>query len=143
MYLETSVAIAAPAPTVWDVLTDIETWPQWTASTTRVRRLDGGPLRIGSRARLHQPRLLPAVWTVVDLTPTTFTWTAHTPGAATVAYHDLSPHPDGSTTVRLAIDQTGALAPLLTPLLGALTRRYLHLEAQGLKHRAEDLARSR
>ncbi|WP_245677200.1 SRPBCC family protein [Nocardia acidivorans] len=129
--------IAASAETVWQVLTDVESWPQWTASMTRVERLDSGPLAIGSRARIHQPRLLPVVWTVTALDPATgFTWAAGGPGLTTTASHDLTRH-DEHTSVRLAIDQTGLAAPILGGLMAGLTRRYLVMESQGLKSRAE------
>ena len=33
----------------WDVLTDLEAWPQWGPSVQRAELTDPGPLRLGSR----------------------------------------------------------------------------------------------
>lgn len=48
MQFEISMDIAAAPETVWAVLTGVERWPQWIASTTRVQRLDDGPFKVGS-----------------------------------------------------------------------------------------------
>ena len=108
-----------------------------TASINRVELLDGafGP---SSRARVHQPRLPAAVWTVTEFEENTgFTWESRSPGVTTVAGHHLSAKPDGTVTVRLSIDQTGPLAPVVSLLTGRLTRRYVTMEAHGLKNAAE------
>jgi len=57
-----SVDIAAPPPVVWAVMRDVERWPEWTTTVTRIERLDSGPLTVGSRLRIRQPKLLPADW---------------------------------------------------------------------------------
>ena len=64
MWFETSVDIAAPADVVWQTLTDVERWPTWTSSMSRVTPLDPGPLAIGHRVKIKQPSLPTAVWTV-------------------------------------------------------------------------------
>ena len=61
--------IDASADLVFAVLIDVERWPEWTPTVTRVERLDGSalPLAISSRIRIVQPKVPPAEWTVTAL----------------------------------------------------------------------------
>ncbi|MEU8341782.1 SRPBCC family protein [Spirillospora sp. NPDC048832] len=136
MHFETSVDIAASPETVWKLLTDVERWPEMTASIDRVELLDK-PFAVSSRARVHQPKIPAAVWTVTELTEgEAFTWESRSPGVTTTGVHALTRTPDG-VTVRLTLDQKGPLAPLFGLLTGRLTRRYVTMEADGLKAKAE------
>lgn len=136
MHFETSVDIAASPETVWKLLTDVERWPEMTASIDRVELLDK-PFAVSSRARVHQPKIPAAVWTVTELTEgEAFTWESRSPGVTTTGVHALTPTPDG-VTVRLTLDQKGPLASLFGLLTGRLTRRYVTMEADGLKAKAE------
>ncbi|GAA3016329.1 SRPBCC family protein [Actinokineospora globicatena] len=137
MRFGTRVDIAAPAARVWEVYRDIEWWPEWTASVTSITALGGGPLRVGSRARIRQPRLPTTVWTITEFEDgRSWTWVAGGPGARTVATHTVEPLGDGARAV-LTLEMTGPLGLVIAKLTAGLTDRYLALEAEGLKARAE------
>ncbi|GAB3956602.1 SRPBCC family protein [Micromonospora vulcania] len=138
MRFEADTEIAADAEQVWAVLVDVQRWPEWTASVSRAERAEPGPLAVGATARLTQPKLRPAVWRVTDLTEAReFAWVSDTPGVRTRGEHRLLPLPDGRTRVELAIVQSGPLAVPIGWLYGGLLRRYVRLEADGLKRRCE------
>ncbi|MCG5472885.1 SRPBCC family protein [Micromonospora sp. LAH09] len=138
MRFEADTEIAADVEQVWAVLVDVPRWPEWTASVSRAERGEPGPLAVGATARLTQPKLRPAVWRVTELTEgRDFAWVSHTPGVRTRGEHRLLPLPDGRTRVELAIAQSGPLAGVIGWLYGDLLRRYLRLEADGLRRRSE------
>jgi uncharacterized protein YndB with AHSA1/START domain len=131
------VDIAAPADRVWAIMLDGPSWPQWTPTVTEVRLLDPGPLAVGARALIRQPKLPPAVWRVTGLEPgRSFTWVTGGPGMGVVARHSVTPAATGCR-VQLSVENSGLLGALLNWLTGTLTQRYLALEAAGLKQRAE------
>ncbi|MEO8694478.1 MAG: SRPBCC family protein [Acidimicrobiales bacterium] len=141
MKREVSIDIDAEPQHVWDILTDVEHWPEWTSSVTDVVRLSPPPFKVGSRARIKQPRLKDTVWTVTALEPLVgFTWVARRPGVTTIALHRLEQRVPGTTTVTLGVRQRGVLAPLAWLLSVRMTRRYLELERHGLKARSEAVA---
>ncbi|WP_377640407.1 SRPBCC family protein [Oryzobacter terrae] len=138
MEQSTTVEVAAPPERVWEVLTDVERWSEWTSTVTSVRRLDEGDLRVGSRARIDQPRIPETEYEVTALDPgRSFTWVATGPGVVTTARHDAEPLPDGGTRVRLSVTQSGWLGSTMGRFYRGLTDRYLASEAQGLKARCE------
>jgi uncharacterized membrane protein len=137
MRFEDSAVIAAPASTVWEVYSDVERWPEWTASVTSVELLDPGPLRVGSRARIRQPRLPVAEWTVTEIDEgRSFTWVARGPGVRTTGTHRVEPDGAGARATAI-LEQGGPLGPVVGFLTRGLTKRYLAMEAAGLKARAE------
>ncbi|HEX6339056.1 MAG TPA: SRPBCC family protein [Jiangellaceae bacterium] len=139
MRFEASIEIAAPAERVFAVYSDVERWPEWTKSVTSVERLDDGPLRVGSRARIRQPRLPAAVWEVTELVPDrSFTWVARGPGVVSTGSHVVTPlGGDGRATATASLEQAGLLGPLMGTLTKRLTNEYLDIEVRGLKARCE------
>lgn len=138
MRFSTTIDIEAVPDRVWTVVCDVERWPEWTPSVTHIERLDAGPLAVGSRARVRQPRLAPAVWEVTALDEgRSFTWVTRAPGVLVSAYHGVAPRADGARAT-LTLEMSGPFGSLLAWLLRGLNRRYLGLEAQGLKRRSEE-----
>ena len=138
MQYETSAEIDAPQDLIWAVLVDVERWPQWTASTTRVESTHGTALAIGSRVRIKQPRTPLSTWEVTDLDPgRSFTWQNVRRGVTTVATHRLAVTPGKRVLVTLTVSQSGALASIVGLLSSDMIRRYIQMEAEGLKRRSE------
>ena len=70
-----SVSIDAPAAVVCALTTDVAGWPRLSPTMQSVQRLDEGPLRVGSSARIKQPGQRAVVWTVTRLEPgREFSW---------------------------------------------------------------------
>ena len=133
----TSVDINAAPDAVLAVMSDVERWPEWTASVTSITRLDSGPFAIGSRARIRQPKLPPALWTVSAIEPgRSFTWISKGPGILVTAHHSIDPRAGGSR-VTLSIRYEGLLAKLVARMTKDINERYLAMEANGLKARCE------
>lgn len=138
---EITVEIAAPPERVWKVMTDVELWPEWTESVQSVKRLDDGEFRIGSRARIKQPKFLPATWEVIQIDPgRSFTWVTRSPGMVASGRHRVEPTAKGSRAT-LSVAYGGLLAGLVAKVLGGITDRYLMFEAAGLKQRSEIFVR--
>ena len=138
MIFRDAITIEAPVERVWEVFTDVERWPEWTPSVTTATVIAGDGVALGARVRMKQPRLPEMIWEVTRVEPgSTWTWVSRSPGAVTEAVHHLRAH-DGSTTrVEQIVEQTGMLGALVGRLMRGTTRRYLAMEAAGLKHRCE------
>ena len=145
MKLTDSIDIDAPPDIVWNVWRDVERWPEWTASIAKVELLDPGPLRVGLRARIRQPKLPVAVWRVTSVNePGTsddigFTWVSTSPGSRVTGDHRIGVNGNGSRVV-LSVDFEGPLAVIVAFLTRRLSQQYLRMEATGLKKRSESLA---
>jgi uncharacterized membrane protein len=142
MITESSIEIAAPAAVVWEVFTDVERWPEWTASVERLVALDGPGIEVGKRFEISQPRLPQLVWEVTEVAPgVAWTWRQRSFGGTSSATHEVTALDGGRTLVRQRIDQRGPVGVTVGLLMRRLTRRYLTLEGEGLKARSEHRAR--
>jgi uncharacterized membrane protein len=133
------IRVDAHAEVVWAMTVDIERWPEWVPTVTAVTRLDNGPLKRGSVARLEQPMQPPVLWVVTVLeSERRFAWESRRRGLRFVATHDLLT--DASATMNtLTVEASGVMAVLLWPLLRIALSRALAAENQALKQRCEAL----
>jgi uncharacterized protein YndB with AHSA1/START domain len=133
-----TITIAAPPARVWEILVDIDRWPEWTDSVASASRGEAGPLQVGSTATVKQPKLPKSRWVVTEVEPErSFTWVSKAPGVTSTGYHQLEPTADGGTTVTLTLEQSGPLAKIIGALGSRLIDKYVGYEAAGLKARAE------
>lgn len=89
---------------------------------TSVERLQQGELGVGSSARVTQPKLKTAVYTVSECEPgRSFVWEMKTTGVKVRALHYVEDRGEGRARMVLGVEQTGALSGLIPMFYGKLT----------------------
>lgn len=147
MRFSIATEIDAPPDVVFAVLSEVERWPEWTSTVTRVERLGdaGAPIAVGTRLRIVQPKVPPADWTVTALEAGRgFRFVSRSPGASVEADHWIEAAGSGERSrATLSVTFGGFLGRLIGRMMRGLNERYLAQEAAGLKQRSEERARGR
>jgi uncharacterized membrane protein len=142
MRIEHQLDIEAPPSVVFALTIDIERWPTLTPTVTSVERLDDGPLRVGSRARLKQPGQRPTVWTVTTIEPDRlFAWSATAFGMRMTATHLIAATSTGTSNT-LRIDLSGWSAPIVGRLGRGKLQQTLATENDGFRREARSVRQS-
>ena len=137
MKVEHIIEVNAPATTMWATTIDVENWSAWTPTVEKTTRLDSGPFGVGSSARMKQPNLPEAVWTVTSIAQGQgFVWETHMRGMRFIATHHTTPTSTGCTNL-LALELKGVLAFLLWPIAKRQALQTLATENNGLKNFCE------
>jgi uncharacterized membrane protein len=135
---EQSVYIDARQQRVWEVLGDLEAWPQRIETVDVVELLTPAPVGDGSRVRLKQPKLPEGIWEVtVWEAPSYFEFRQQSGGVTNVAGHRVEALEEGRSRLTLTLDMRGLLVPVFARFYKGLTNRYMTIEAQGMKRAAE------
>ena len=138
MRFEQSIDIDAPQQRVWDVLSDLEAWPQRIETVDVVELLTPAPLGEGSRVRLKQPKLPEGIWEVtVWEAPSFFEYRQQSGGVTSVAGHRVEALGEGRSRLTLNLEMRGLMVAVVAVFFRGLTNRYMTLEAQGMKRAAE------
>lgn len=141
MRFEQSIDIDAPKQRVWDVLSDLEAWPQRIETVDDVELLTPAPVGEGSRVRLKQPRLPEGTWEVTAWdAPSYFEYRQQSSGITSVAGHRVEALDEGRSRLTLTLEMRGLLVAVVALFWKGLTNRYMTLEAQGMKRAAESAA---
>jgi hypothetical protein len=137
MNYQHTIDIEASPASVWAVLADVTAWPSWTASIDTADWVGDSGIAVGHAVRLKQPKLRTATWAITAFDEgRSFTWETTSPGVCVSASHAISPRGNG-VTVTLATSVRGLLAPIVGALTAKIGRRYVAMEAEGLKRRCE------
>jgi carbon monoxide dehydrogenase subunit G len=130
----------AQTAVVWQVLADVEHWPDWSPTVIEIAPLGNQGLKVGSRYRVVQPKLLPAIYEVTDCIPNErFTWVQKFFGGEMIADHRLSPR-GPATEVELSFTSQGLLAKIVGKVFSKMISDYVAKEARSLKNRCDTLA---
>ena len=123
---------------MWEVLSDLEAWPQRIETVDVVELLTPVPVSEGSCVRLKQPKLPEGTWevTVWDA-PSYFEFRQKSGGVTNVAGHRVEALEEGRSRLTLTLDMRGLLVPVVALFYKGLTNRYMTVEAQGMKRAAE------
>jgi len=135
---ESTVTIKGSRERIWTVIADVERWHEWTPTVTRIEAMGSGPMGLGARFRVLQPKLRPAVWTVTNFRPAQgFTWESRNPGTRVVAEHSIHAANGNEFKVLLRVTFLGLFGVVVGMLFGGLTESYLAQESVSLKRRVE------
>ena len=139
MDLERRATSKAAPDQVWEVISDLDAWPEVLPTVNRVERDDpAAPLGVGTAYYVEQPKLRRARWEVTEWKPgKAFTWTSSAPGLTMTATHEVSATPSGGTEIVLGMHWSGLLSGLLGMLYGRMARDYMETEAATFAARAE------
>jgi uncharacterized membrane protein len=138
MHFERSIKIDASQQRVWDVLSELEAWPERIETVDTVELLTPPPLTKGSRVRLKQPKLPEGTWDVTAWdAPSYFEWRQKESGVTSVAGHRVESLGEDRARLTLTLDMRGLLIPILGRFYKDLINRYMTLEAEGMKRAAE------
>jgi uncharacterized membrane protein len=141
MDVSDTIRIDAPPGLVWDIVADVEKWPDWCSNFHRIRLLSPGGLAVGQSAEIEQPGLPQATWRVTDFRPgESFSWSTRVRGIDMRATHVIAPDGDGAANT-MSLTLNGLAVTLLWPLVKILMASALRRENTEL--RKECLARYR
>ncbi len=131
------VTIYAPRARIWDMLSNLQRWPDLMESIEAVQRSDTAAMGVGSRVRIKQPKLPATQWTITSWKPgKSFTWESTSFGLRVIARHRIVEAPS-ACKLELDLQLDGWLAPVVGALVGRVIRRYMAMEAAGLKSASE------
>lgn len=137
---EVSISVNATPERAWAVMKDVERWPEWTPSISKVELLQPGEVQVGSKVKITQPKFPTAVWTVTKVEPNRYLeWRSTAPILTSTGEHRIEPEGDG-VRLTLAIEQTGLFVPILKLFYVKTILQYLDMESKGFKARAESAA---
>jgi len=138
MHFEQSIDIDVWQQRVWEVLSDLEAWPQYVETVDVVELITPAPVGEGSCVRLKQPKLPEGTWEVTGWdAPSYFEFRQKSGSVTNVAGHRVEALEEGRSRLTLTLDTRGLLVPVVALFFKGLTNRYMTGEARGMKRAAE------
>jgi hypothetical protein len=139
MHFSTRTTIAAPAPRVWSILTDLSAWPSWNSTVTAVVGEIAPGAKVTVTVTANPGRAFPVKVTALDA-PRRMVWTGGMPlglftGTRTFTLSEAA----GATEFAMDEVYTGPLAGIVTRSIPDLAPSFEEF-ARCLKAAAESAA---
>jgi uncharacterized membrane protein len=133
------IEVAAPAEVVWDVLADLERWPDWNPDVKSMSI--EGPVADGTRFKWKAgPGTITSTLERVER-PTLIAWTGKTMGISAIHVWRFEPR-DGSTLVHAEESWEGPIVRVLRGRMARMLQDDVDSSLPLLKAEAERRARS-
>lgn len=136
--------IAATVEQVWDVITDLENAPQWVPDLLSVRRIDSGPLGVGSKFEQImnvQGRKVEMIVTIEELdAPQVISHSGKGGSVKIGGRATLSETPDGCNVINEWTLELSGLLKLASPIAGNWTQNNIEESMRRLRTRFEHQA---
>jgi hypothetical protein len=135
---EASAEIDAPPAVAWAHLREVGCWDDWTDMVVGARRLDAGPLAVGSRMWLHRQRMKASEWTLEELVDgRRMLWARSELGVRITLAYEVVPLGEARCRVIITTHFSGLLVGAATRSMRSLLPDQLQVEAEQLKKRFE------
>jgi carbon monoxide dehydrogenase subunit G len=127
MRFEASIKIKAKAEYIWEAVIDPESWPDWTAAISKVKKLSNEPLGVASKLSVTICIIIPIR---LMMTVTEFVHREKVTIDGTVLlgkmtrYYMLKPD-NGHTVVIAGGELSGPFSPLVWPFAQAISAKIL------------------
>ena len=136
--------IAATVEQVWEVITDLENAPQWVPDLLSVRRIDSGPLGVGSQFEQVmnvQGRKVEMIVTIEELDAPRVIMHSGNGGSVKIGGRaTLSETPDGCSVTNEWTLELSGLLKLASPIAGNWTQNNIEESMRRLRARFEQEA---
>ena len=135
--VQESVTVAASPERAWESVVDYGSRPQWAPRVKEARIVDGGPLREGSRIRLHIDRDRFTATVVEFEPPRRLSLLVKGPGFRVNHVYELTPNEE-ATSVALTGRFRGVVGRLVARFMRGRVMRDLTDELAAIKAAAEE-----
>jgi carbon monoxide dehydrogenase subunit G len=113
--------VSAGHQRAWNLLADVQRWPEWAPHITRVDVEPPGPVGPDSTGVLHIRRLGANAFAMTDWRPHRhWRWRGRMPGAIVDYNHEFAAIDETTTRLTWTVDLDGPVAPIIRPIFARL-----------------------
>jgi uncharacterized membrane protein len=130
-----SVDVQAGAERLWDILTDVQSWPEWQG-TSYIKSVEAGPLKEGSAFVAELGGIKWNIRVIKANKPLSICWTGKRLGI--VAIHEWEFHEEAGKTKAITRESmSGGIIILTYPIIKMRLSKYDYKWLMNLKSKAE------